>query len=225
MAEDVGRIFDEEVRAKQATAAGVRGRTGRRGLVGRVMTPSDLTTGEYRRARDLNNFNVTDFLRKLQEAPGLRSVLLDKMDQEYQNYRLAVERTLDAVADVVTLAVENLALEVVELRERVAQLEERQAGSGPAEPETEQAAASQASPSPRRHRRIRWGSNTEEVRRTCFKQLERLEHSGEPITTETIKRHVPGMLRWLYGENAIFSGIEGLRKAYTRQNGQKTSAG
>ncbi len=206
MPETSEQVFYEEIREKKTAATGTRGRKGKRGMVGKMVTPADLSGAEYRQARDLPSFNVYELLDKLLEAPTLKSVLLNRMDEEYQNYRRATEKTLDAVVEVVRLGLEPVYKELARLEQKVdealGQVREPGAGPGriPAAPK----------------RRIRWGSNPEDIRATVFRQLEELVADGEELSTELIKRRIPSMLRWIYGERAVFDGIEGLRAEFRR---------
>ncbi|MCL6522496.1 MAG: hypothetical protein K6U79_09040 [Firmicutes bacterium] len=145
-------------------------------------------------------------VRTLEEAPALKRVLLARMEEEFQSYRLAVERTLDAVADLLRTSVGPLADRLALVERRLERLEQGEA------------AASEASRRPARQR-IRWGSTPEEIRETVFRQLDLLRSRGRELTTETIKSEVPSLLRWIYGERALFEGMEGLRRAYESQRG------
>lgn len=140
-------------------------------------------------------------VRTLQETPALRRVLLARMEEEFQNYRLAVERTLDAVADLLHATVSPLAERLAQVEQRLDALEQAETAPGPAL-------------RVQGRRRIRWGSTPEEIRRTVFEQIALLEAKGRELTTETIKAEVPSLLRWIYGERALFDGMEGLRRAY-----------
>jgi len=125
---------------------------------------------EYRQARDLPSFNVYELLDKLLEAPTLKSVLLNRRDEEYQNYRRATEKTLDAVVEVVRLGLEPVYKELARLEQKVGEALGRVREPG--------AAAGRAPAAP--------------------------------------KRRIPSMLRWIYGERAVFDGIEGLRAEFRR---------
>ncbi|MDI3299269.1 MAG: hypothetical protein QJR08_08880 [Bacillota bacterium] len=148
-------------------------------------------------------------LRTLEETPALKRVLLARMEEEFQSYRLAVERTLDAVADLLRATVGPLTERVAHVERRVERLE--QGGSAGVE-----------ALSPRARQRIRWGSSPEEIRRTVFRQIDLLQARGRELTTETIKAEVPSLLRWIYGERALFDGMEGLRRAYESQRRGKS---
>ncbi|MBX6378215.1 MAG: hypothetical protein IRY95_06655 [Clostridia bacterium] len=199
------RLFYEEVREKQAAARGARGRKGKRGSGGRVITPADVTGPAYREPGSVNAFNLYDLLARLQEAPALKQVLLARMEEEYQHYRQAIEKTLDAVVDILKLALDPVYRDVENLRQEVEALRE----------------SSRTATNTQGRRRIRWGRSEEDVRRTVYAELARLETLGEPITTETIKAHVPSMLRWIYGDRAIFHGIEDLRRTYQAMRQQE----
>lgn len=217
MKENVNQIFYEEIREKKTTATGVHGKKGKSGKVGKMMMPADLSGREYREARDLPGFNVYDFMQKLQEAPALKAVLLDRMDDEYRHYRQATEKALDAVAEVVKLGIEPLWTEVEALRERVAALAPLVEGKG-AGPVVAQAGGAGRPALARQatagRKRIRWGSEPMAIRGTVFEQLRQLLNEGEEISTEVIKQRIPSMLRWIYGQKAVFDGIEGLRRDF-----------
>ncbi|MHB9145897.1 MAG: hypothetical protein ACYC5Y_11250 [Symbiobacteriia bacterium] len=222
MDDNYEKLFYEEVREKRTTASGVHGLKGKRGLVGKMVTPADLSPRSYKAAKDLGSFNVVDFLQKLAEAPGLRSVLLGKMDEEYRNYRLATEKTLDAVAELLFMALEPLRETLLTLDARLARLEGRDpslpmAGppanpaspakrAGPARLADEPAQPRRASGKPR----IRWGSTEEEIRQTVRARARALLQEGQALTVSNIQKQVPSMLRYLYGEKAVFPGLKGL---------------
>lgn len=217
MQEQSEQVFYEEIREKKTAARGARGRKGKRGAVGKMVTPADLAGSDYRQARELPAFNVYDLLDKLQQAPTLKAVLLSRMDEEYQNYRRATERTLDAVVEVVRLGLEPVYQEMSRLERKVDEALEHVRAAGPA-------GASQPSAPSAPKRRIRWGSTPEDIRATVFQQLDQLLADGEELSTEVIKQRVPSMLRWIYGERAVFNGIEGLREEFRRARAAATQA-
>lgn len=209
MDDNYEKLFYEEVREKRTTASGVHGLKGKRGLVGKMVTPADLSPRSYKAARDLGSFNVVDFLEKLSEAPSLKAVLLNKMDEEYRNYRLATEKTLDAVAQLLFMALEPLRDTLAGLDARLARLEGR-------EPSLPARASSETAAQPARPRRssgkprIRWGSTEEEIRQTVRARAQALLQEGHALTVSNIQKEVPSMLRYLYGEKAVFPGLKGL---------------
>lgn len=226
MQENVEKVFYEEIREKKTVAGGVRGKKGKKGQVGKMITPADIAGREYREPRDLPTFNVYDFIHKLHEAPTLKSVLLARMDEEYKNYRQATERTLDAVAEIVQLGLEPVCREMAAVRQRLDQI------AGLLADEGYQGAPLKFTPLPSgedsavmtRKKRIRWGSSPDDVRETVFAQLRELVAAGEEISTETIKQRVPSMLRWIYGDRAVFAGIEGLRREFLQAAGEQVPA-
>ncbi|GEM_PF-6403202 len=239
MSENYEKLFYEEVREKRTAATGVHGLKGKRGLVGKMVTPADVSPRSYKAARDLGSFNMVDFLKRLSEAPALKSVLLQKMDEEYKSYRLATERTLDGVAELLSMALEPLRDALLEMDGRLAALESMATGASttgsPAAGTTGERRDSQAStappvttphrgrgraaaaaapvePAPARTRkpRIRWGSSADEIRQTVRAHASALLAQGQELTVSNIQKQVPSMLRYLYGEKAVFEGLKGL---------------
>lgn len=170
------------------------------------------------------------------EAPALalREALLARMDQEYQSYRQAVLQAVDTAEDLVRMDLRSLRDDVAEMRARLAALESRLAGAPPAAPATAAAPPGTSAagvptgapftapdaaglPGPAAmaaRRRIRWGSSPDTVRDTVFAQLSGLVDDPDLVSTELIKQRIPSMLRWIYGERAVFKGIEGLRREF-----------
>lgn len=239
MKENIDELFYQEIREKKTTATGVHGKKGKKGRAGKMVTPADISSREYREARDLPSFNVYDFIHKLHEAPTLKSVLLARMEEEYKTYRQATEKALDATAEILQMGMEPLYNEVRLLQQQVANLAHqldilRNVGRTDAVDMSEPLTARQGSaapvPLPTRgqvalvgKKRIRWGSNPETIRETVFDQLRHLTQQGEEITTETIKQRIPSMLRWIYGERAVFDGIDGLRREFLACEKARTS--
>ncbi|MGE5590806.1 MAG: hypothetical protein ACM3ZA_09365 [Bacillota bacterium] len=239
MSENYEKLFYEEVREKRTAATGVHGLKGKRGLVGKMVTPADVSPRSYKAARDLGSFNVVDFLKRLSEAPGLKSVLLQKMDEEYKSYRLATERTLDAVAELLYIALEPLRDTLQEMDGRLTTLELHLQGAAEGAPQAGQSVAATprqaeapgprrrgrgrgsaspapttaaAEPAPGRERkpRIRWGANADEIRQTVRAHARQMLSQGQDLTVSNIQKQVPSMLRYLYGEKAVFEGLKGL---------------
>lgn len=227
---EANQVFYEEIREKKSAATGVYGKKGKKGHVGKMITPADLLGKEYKQSRDLPSFNVYDFLHKINESPALKSVLLSRMDEEYRNYRMATEKTLDAVAEIVKMGVEPLYKEIAILRETISRLIDKpldnadQTLQDMAPVITERAGDINLLKPVRK--RIKWGNTPEVIRQTVFRELHRLRDMGLDISTETIKQHCPSMLRWIYGERAMFQGIDGLRQEFDlyMAESQSTSA-
>ncbi|KAB2952399.1 hypothetical protein F9B85_09600 [Heliorestis acidaminivorans] len=62
--------------------------------------------------------------------------------------------------------------------------------------------------------RIRWGSTEEEIKKTVFEKLSNLESQGLEINVNNIKSQYASMMRYLYGNDAIFKGIPALMEEY-----------
>ncbi|MBC9786004.1 hypothetical protein H1S01_16090 [Heliobacterium chlorum] len=212
MTDEIRELYTTEIREKKAAASGVHHKKGRRGLVGAMITPADLSGKEYKSPGTLEEFHVDDLVSRLESSPILKTLILDRMDDQYRQYRQATEQTLDLLTDILTESLQRFEKEAESLRYRIARLENQSTDSlAPNKP-----------PYPvtlnwNPNKRIRWGSTPEEIRAAVFRQLQRLQANGNPICVETIKSEVPGMLRWLYGEKAVFNGLKGLQQEYRRQ--------
>lgn len=222
--EEAQRLFYEDMHEKRVSAAGARHKKGKRGRVGRVVTPSDLAGPEYREGGETLSYNITDLVGVLSHSPALKEALLARLDEEYRTYRLAIERTVEAVNQLLGAALSATDRRLEDLEKRVAALEGRavQDAAPPAPAGAVAAGGEQAGgagPRPAR-KRIRWGSTPEEIKCTTFRVLEGLQRSGERITVGLIRRRTPSMMRWLYGDKAVFAGLKGLLEEYRRHVAQ-----
>ncbi|ABZ84882.1 hypothetical protein HM1_2351 [Heliomicrobium modesticaldum Ice1] len=210
MSDEIGKIFITEIREKKAAATGIHHKKGRRGQVGTMITPSDLSGKEYRSPGSIEKYHLDDLISRLQSSPVLKEMILRRMDEQYQQYRQATEETLNAITSILIEALDRFEGEAGELRRRIQRLESEHA-------ETPSTGDISTEPTPLRWtpgKRIRWGSTPEEIKSSVFQQLQRLQEMGSPICVETIKNKVPGMLRWLYGDKAVFNGLKGLQQEY-----------
>ncbi|MEW6724188.1 MAG: hypothetical protein AB1331_04595 [Bacillota bacterium] len=217
MTEDIGRLFASEVREKRITASGVNGRTGKTGRIGKMVTPADLIGADYKAAVDGPNYSFLALLKKLNESPALKSVLMERLDQEHRNYRLAIERTLDAVGEIMLNALEPVTQQLDDLTARVSRLEQSPlaetadvndpAEFGALDADLELEGTRTASG------RIRWGKTPEEIRHRVLEELRRLEREGKEVCIKTLREELPSCLRWLYGKTAVFNGLGDAKEA------------
>ncbi|MEW6398245.1 MAG: hypothetical protein AB1503_03635 [Bacillota bacterium] len=223
--EDAEKLFYQDMREKRVSAAGARHKKGKKGRVGRVVTPSDVSGPEYRQGGQTLSYNVTELVGVLSQSPALKEALLGRLDEEYRTYRLAIERTVEAVNQLLGAALQSTHRQVHELANRVQALENVLAedrgmaygvdGPAVADPLEEMAGGShRGAPGRPARKRIRWGSTPEEIKSTTFRVLEGLQKSGERITVGLIRARTPSMMRWLYGEKAVFAGLRGLMEEY-----------
>lgn len=230
--EDVEKLFYQDMHEKRVSAAGARHKKGNRGRVGRVVTPADVAGPEYSRGGETLSYNITDLVGVLSQSPALKEALLGRLDEEYRTYRLAIERTVEAVNQLVGAALQSTHRQIQQLDERVRVIEgaladKREAAGGEARaagPATVKGAVRQGQEGPAAARparkRIRWGSTPEEIKSTTFRVLEGLQKSGERITVGLIRARTPSMMRWLYGEKAVFAGLRGLLEEYQQHLSQ-----
>ncbi|MEW6545411.1 MAG: hypothetical protein AB1446_00650 [Bacillota bacterium] len=224
--EDVEKLFYQDMREKRVSASGARHKKGKRGRVGRVVTPADISGPEYRQGSQTLSYNITELVGVLSQSPALKEALLARLDEEYRTYRLAIERTVEAVNQLVGAALQATHRQIQQLESRVQLLEEvvregqsvvcpaaapDAAASGDDDREAGHPGAPQARPA---RKRIRWGNTPEEIKNTTFRVLEGLQKSGERITVGLIRSRTPSMMRWLYGEKAVFAGLKGLLEEY-----------
>lgn len=222
--EDVEKLFYQDMREKRVSATGARHKKGKRGRVGRVVTPADVSGPEYRQGSPTLSYNITELVGVLSQSPALKEALLARLDEEYRNYRLAIERTVEAVNQLVGAALQLTQRQIAQLETRVQLLEQAVQEFQPAYPAPgpaggmvaedgclSRAGVAQARPA---RKRIRWGNTPEEIKSTTFRVLEGLQKSGERITVGLIRSRTPSMMRWLYGEKAVFAGLKGLLEEY-----------
>ncbi len=143
-------------------------------------------------------------------APTLAEGLLARMDEEYRTYRQTVRQAVEAVEELIRTDLRALRVEVAEVRARLEALEARLAGA----PLAPSVAAVPLPAGEQARRRIKWGASPEAVRETVFAQLAAMVEDPDQVSTELIKQRIPSMLRWIYGERAVFKGIEGLRREF-----------
>lgn len=110
--EDLEKLFNEDVKEKKTAARGVRNRASRTGKISKVNLPSDFLGSEYKRSTKPVSFSVDDVLYILQETPTLKELLMQRLDAEYQNYALAISRTIDAVARIQERALEAVLVRI-----------------------------------------------------------------------------------------------------------------
>jgi hypothetical protein len=167
-----------------------------------------------RRGRDRNGTaDDLEFLfRRLGDMPSLRAVLLARMDDEYRNYRLAIERTLAAMTDVMRFSMEPLDRRLGTLEAKVAAAT---GGGGATHPASR--ARLPAARLARSGERIKWGSTADEIRANVLTHLGRVIGGQETlICIETLRTRLPSALRWIYGRSAVFDGLDDLRAHYSR---------
>ncbi|MTV50503.1 hypothetical protein GJ688_16275 [Heliobacillus mobilis] len=220
MTDEIHKLYTTEIREKKAAATGVHHKKGRRGLVGAMITPADLAGKEYKSPGTLQEFHVDDLVSRLESSPILKTLILDRMDDQYRQYRQATEQTLDLLTDILAESLKRFEKEAESLRQRIACLENSQRTDSLSLNKPPYPVPLNWNP----NKRIRWGSTPEEIKAAVFRQLQRLQANGNPICVETIKSEVPGMLRWLYGEKAVFNGLKGLQQEYRRQMERYSSA-
>lgn len=210
MSENIENIFREEIREKKSAATGVKGKAGKTGRVGAMITPADLSPPSYRSARDLGSYNLADLICMLNESPALKSVLLSKMDEEYKSYRQAIEKTFDGIAEILHNSTQGIVEVLKSLEMRIEALEQGLVAAVP-HAETD---ALPAKPKVRTRTHRKWGTTPEEIRQNILEQIHQLQLAGYPINSETIKTQLSGILRFLYGKNAVFKGISEMVSLY-----------
>lgn len=224
--EELEKLFYQDMREKRVSASGARHKKGKRGRVGRVVTPADLAGPEYRQGGQTLSYNITDLVGVLSQSPALKDALLARLDEEYRTYRLAIERTVEAVNQLLGAALASTGRRLEELESRLAALEgglgEGEPVRGPAMTATAPGLGQVGEAAPPRpaRKRIRWGNTPEEIKSTTFRVLDGLQRSGERITVGLIRSRTPSMMRWLYGEKAVFAGLKGLLEEYRQHMAQ-----
>ncbi|MBM7868172.1 hypothetical protein GTO89_09990 [Heliobacterium gestii] len=181
-------------------------------------------------------------MRQINEFSPHDKALL-QLDADYQRYRQSVEFAFQLAQDLVNRAIEPVMNELnavhqslEELKTTIKEESERQALAAEAAAESAEAAEATielVDEAPRRGRRrkaaepvavkpprIRWGSSEDEIKATIFEQLRLLEERGKEITVTNIKEEVPSMMRFLYGKDAMFQGINALIEEYHRRKSE-----
>lgn len=100
--EDVEKMFNQDSKEKKRIGNNVKYRATRLGRVGKMLMPSDLSKDhKYARNSRTLSYSVEDILSMLQETSTLKELLMERLDAEYEHYRLAIDRTLSAVGTIV----------------------------------------------------------------------------------------------------------------------------
>ncbi len=199
MNNDLEKLFYQDVREKKTISSGAAKKKGRRGLVGKMVTPADFSGKDYQEAGEMVAYSISDLLCRLDDSPTLKSVLLAKLDEEHRGYRGAIEKTLDGLSEVLRSFLETLAIELNHLQARVETIETK------------------VDTAPTRRHRIRWANDSVTIRHQVLDRLRSLSREGKEINTRTIREEAPGLLRWLYGKKAVFRGVGELLEAYREE--------
>ncbi|QGG49386.1 hypothetical protein [Heliorestis convoluta] len=160
---------------------------------------------------------------------------LQKLDEEHRRYRQVLEAAYALSEEMMQAALEPLHKELQAIRgqvETIKTMAQPQVQDKEHYQESEQKAQEKKStPRGRNNRkkeekstrsRIRWGNTEEEIRKTVFEQLQSLESRGKEITITTIKTEVPSMMRYVYGDKALFKGIGELMEEYEEAKSSDT---
>ncbi len=160
---------------------------------------------------------------RLGQMPNLRSALLTRLDDEYRNYRQAIERTLSALADMLRYGLEPLEQRVADLESRMENLATTMAYPMRSQEPPPRlglrrgARATTYNSYPGRKERIKWGSEPEEIRSNLLAHLRRIVgNQDSQICIEVLRNQLPSALRWIYGKNAVFKGLDDLRREYRK---------
>ncbi|ABZ83101.1 hypothetical protein HM1_0487 [Heliomicrobium modesticaldum Ice1] len=179
-----------------------------------------------------------------------REKALQRLDEEYRRYRQALEAAFTLAETMMQKALEPVRTELQTIRERLesmptmpdipqipgqgilTDLSERAPDlAAPGSAENSGGAArrprsrkKEKSEEKAKTPRIRWGTTDEEIRHTVFAQLRSLEEKGKDITITTIKAEVPSMMRYVYGEKALFKGIGELLEEYRSEGVKQASS-
>ncbi|KAB2952594.1 hypothetical protein F9B85_07985 [Heliorestis acidaminivorans] len=159
-----------------------------------------------------------------------REKALQKLDEEHQRYRQVLEATYALSEEMMQATLEPLHKELIAIREQIESIKttalsqekievtERALENEKKEQEEKRSSARVRGNRKKEERspksRIRWGNTDEEIRKTVFEQLHSLEQKGKDITITTIKSEVPSMMRYVYGDKALFKGIGDLMDEY-----------
>ena len=159
---------------------------------------------------------------RLGQMPNLRSALLTRLDDEYRNYRQAIERTLSALADMLRYGLEPLEQRVADLESRVETLSTAMTypmrSQDPPRLNLRRGARAAAYTAyTSRKERIKWGSEPEDIRSNLLAHLRRIVgNQDSQICIEVLRNQLPSALRWIYGKNAVFKGLDDLRREYRK---------
>lgn len=123
--DETRQVFFEDLAEKKSTARGARHRASRTGKLGKVNLPADFLGAAYTKSSRALSFSVDDVLYMLQETPTLKELLMQRLDAEYEHYKLAIERTLDAVARIQETALSAVLNRIQVLEEEILTLKNK----------------------------------------------------------------------------------------------------
>ncbi len=205
LSENISKIFYEDVAQKRQAASGARYKTGKRGCVGKMSLPSDYDPA-VRKSSLVETFTVDELLKKLKDSEHLQNLLLERLDKDYQTFRLAIREVSGELTRVFTDAAEQMLQMIRNLETRVSQMESSiQTWQGHPEVLEEKAI---------KVKRNTWGATPSEMRTNIFLTLKQMEDQQQEISMKTIKTFYPSLCYWLYGNNALFSGFKDLKRQY-----------
>lgn len=208
--DEIATLLEQDTKEKSRTAQGAKHRATRTGKVGKMRMPADFLGKEYSRSSKPVSFSVEDMLYTLQETPTIKQLLLERLETEYQNYKLAIERTMDAVFKVTEQAllavqeqINSLQRELLQQKNLIQDLEYRQRTAPGGSPAS-------GSGKPKRQGRKR---SPLEMKEHVFGKMAQMEAGEQELTLENILHFFPGVTYYLYTLK-LWSGIQEMLAEY-----------
>jgi len=191
--DEISGLFEQDRREKARAAQGAKHRASRTGKVGKLRMPADFLGKEYSKSSRPVSFTVEELLQMLQDTPTIKQLLLERLETEYQNYKLAIQQTVDTVYKITELALYSVQDELAEIRQEV---REMKSCLHSLERHGEQAERFQRGPAliPGSNR----GRSHEQMKEHVFKKIDQMRSLGLSICLENVLNYFPGATYYLY---------------------------
>ncbi|MEW6663102.1 MAG: hypothetical protein ACOY9Y_03270 [Bacillota bacterium] len=194
MLDEITSLFEQDRREKAKAAQGAKHRASRTGKVGKLRMPADFLGKDYSKSSRPVSFTVEELLRMLQDTPTIKQLLLERLEAEYQNYKLAIQQTVDTVYKITELALYSVQEELQELRQEVQDMKSRLhslQSYGEARPGRFQQGPALIHGSGR-------GRSPEQMKEHVFKKIDQMQSLGLNICLENVLNYFPGATYYLY---------------------------
>jgi hypothetical protein len=192
--DEITSLFEQDRREKTKAAQGAKHRASRTGKVGKLRMPADFLGKDYSKSSRPVSFTVEELLRMLQDTPTIKQLLLERLEMEYQNYKLAIQQTVDSVYKITELALYSIQDELAEIRQEMDDIKSRLQHLK----REEKAHPGRFQKRPTLIHGSSRGRSPEQMKEHVFKKIDQMQSLSLHISLENVLNYFPGTTYYLY---------------------------
>ncbi|MDK2986032.1 MAG: hypothetical protein PWQ96_1675 [Clostridia bacterium] len=218
--ENIEKIFTQDSKDKKQIAYGAKHMASRTGRIGSIKMPSDFAGKEYKKNSEIISYKIDEIIEMISQTPFLKSLILEKMDLDYQHFRSALETTIDNIFNINHQVLQAMLTELDNVKKEIQDTKSNISSDNILNTDNLSYETSDEIIAKKEFKKASNAKSIKECKERVFERLKETEEAGIRMTSNNVLKRHPVINYYLYKQKLW----NGYKEMITEYNEIKTKS-